>query len=128
MMNVVPLQQEIDLGEPKFEDFWILWSGKKVKRKDTERVFKRLRNDEKMLAVIAAAEWRDIWVEKEEHYRPDPLRWIEGERWEDELPNAYRRTQVHEPFKPQIDGKKYVPMPDHVRALIAKLKGRSEST
>ena len=120
-MNVVPLQQEIDLGEPQFDDWWILWL-KKVKRKESKRLWSRLRNEQKMASIIAAAEWRPVWLGREsESYWPDPVKWLEGERWEDELPNAYRRTQA--PFKPQIDGKKYVPMPDQVRALIAKLKG-----
>mgnify|MGYP001590624910 CR=1 FL=1 len=126
-MNVVPLQQEMELGEPKFDDFWALWL-KKVQKKESRYLFERLRDEHKMAAIIAAAEWRALWEGREPDFQPNPVKWISGERWEDELPNGYRRTQAHEPFKPQIDGKKYVPMPDHVRALIAKLKGRSEST
>ena len=60
-INVVPIQQEIDLGEPKFDDFWLLWL-KKVKRKEAERLFLRLRDEQKMSAIVAAAEWRPLWL------------------------------------------------------------------
>jgi len=122
-MNVVPIQQEMDLGQPKFEDFWILWGGKKVKKKDAERLFKRLRDEQKMLAIIAAAEWREIWLEREDEFRPDPYRWIEGDRWEDEMPRNYRKTQAHVAFKRDEQAPKSV-MPEHVKAMIAKLRGK----
>jgi len=120
-MNVVPIQQEMDLGQPKFSDFWLLWSGKKIKRKDTERLFNRLRDEDRMLAIIAAADWREIWLEQEHDFRPDPCRWIEGDRWEDEMPKSYRKTQAYQPAKPRDDSPKSA-MPDYVRSMIAKLR------
>ena len=120
---MVPIQQEIDLGEPKFDDFWLLWL-KKVKRKEAERLFLRLRDEQKMLAIVAAAEWRPLWLERGDEYAPDPVKWLEGDRWEDQLPGKYQRAQAHVPMKPRAeDTTKYVPMPDHVKQLLAKLKG-----
>ena len=121
-MNVVPLQQEIDLGEPQFDDWWILWL-KKVKRKESKRLWSRLRNEQKMASIIAAAEWRPVWLARESEYWPDPVKWVEGERWEDEMPQGYQRTSAHQPFKPDSPGA-YVPMPDHVKALIARLRSK----
>ena len=72
-MNVVSLQQEIDLGEPQFDDWWILWL-KKVKRKESKRLWMRLRNEQKMESIIAAAEWRPIWLAREEEFRPEKRR------------------------------------------------------
>jgi len=120
-MNVVPIQQEMDLGIPRFGDFWLLWTGKKVRKKDAERLFNRLRDEQKMQAIIAAAEWRDCWLERDDEFRPDPFRWIEGDRWEDELPRAYRKAQAQQTFRTHDDTPKSA-MPEHVRALIAKLK------
>jgi len=119
-MNVVPIQQEMDLGQPRFADFWLLWCGKKVRKKDAERLFNRLRDEQKMTAIVAAADWREIWMEREDEFRPDPYRWIEGDRWEDEMPRSYRKAQAH--VRPRDDTPKSS-MPEHVRALIAKLKG-----
>jgi hypothetical protein len=121
-MNVVPIQQEIDLGEPKFSDFWLLWL-KKEKRKDAERLFLRLRDENKMLALIAAAEWRQVWMDRDEEFWPTATKWLEGDRWEDAIPARYRKTQSHETFKPRDDTPKSA-MPEHVRLLIAKLRGK----
>jgi hypothetical protein len=123
-MNVVPIQQEIDLGQPKFEDFWLLWL-KKAARKDAEKEFNRLKDSDKMLALIGAAEWRSVWSGWEQEFWPNAVKWIRGARWEDELPKEFRKTQAHELFKPKPeDNMKYVPMPDHVKALLNKLRGK----
>jgi hypothetical protein len=120
-MQVVPIQQALDLGETKFEDFWLLWL-KKVKRKEASKLFARLRDEQKMAALVGAAEWRSVWLGWDENYWPNAVNWIEGERWEDELPKQHR-AQAHVPVKPREDTPKSV-MPEHVRQLIAQLRNK----
>jgi hypothetical protein len=120
-MNVISLQQEMDLGLPRFEDFWLLWF-KKVQRKDAERLFSRLRDEHKLAAIVAAAEWRSVWEGWEPDFRPNAVKWIQGERWEDELPREHRRHSAHQPMRREDVAKSA--MPEHVRQMIAQLRAK----
>ena len=71
-----------------FDTFWLLWAGKRVEKKLCRRNWAHLTGDQMMAAIVAAAAWRPIWLREDDRYLPQPVRWITGERWEDELPRA----------------------------------------
>lgn len=116
-------EQEGDTG-PTFADFWLLYP-RKVKRKDTERMWGRLSDKQRLEAVVGLVPWRAYWLKKEElEYVPHPSTWLHGERWTDELPREARTScAAHVPAVLPKVGERSV-MPPDVVALIANLKGR----
>ncbi len=111
-----------------FEAFWLLWAGKRQEKKMCKLQWGYLHSDDQMKAIVAAAAWRPLWLRKESagegEYLPTPLKWLHGERWEDELPRTQLQTaQAHVPFQPSAPGER-AEMPEHVRAMIAKLRGQ----
>jgi len=124
MANVFALQMQDAYGEaPGFEDFWLVYV-RKVAKKDALKEWTKLSAEKQTLAIIGAAEWRPVWLARGEmQYVPHPSTFLHGERWDDELPQEFRAA-AHVPVKPREDNSKYVPIPDHVRALLAKLKGK----
>lgn len=121
-MNVVPIQQSLDLGIPAFGDFWLLWP-KRVARKDAERAWARLTDAQKMQAIIALVDWRSCWLARNEmDYVPHAATWLNGERWEDELPAGFASKDDGWRERMERDSKQAVPMPDHVKQLLEKLR------
>jgi hypothetical protein len=119
-----------ELPEPSaaFSDFWLLYP-RHVGKLAAVKAWARITEANKMAAIIGAAEWRPIFVKRmedgEDTYVPHPSTWLNGERWEDELPPCYRPTSAsHQPAALPEQGSRTV-MPDKVRALLAKLRGKA---
>jgi hypothetical protein len=73
-----------------------------------------------MDAIIGITSWRKVWMARGEwEYVPYAATWLNGERWEDELPATM--IQVPVPTKLPEQGER-TRMPDHVRELLAKLR------
>lgn len=70
-----------------FDEFWAQYP-KKVDKQDTEKVWAKLRPDDELFAAIMAglarAKTSEQW--QTEKYIPSPRRWLNGRKWEDELP------------------------------------------
>lgn len=116
-MNVVPMPEKQE--EVSFEDFWVLYprhEAKKAARKAWEKIDASVHVE----ILTALAVWRRVLLDRELNFRPLPASWLNGERWEDELPNEYKPRAEARPAE-RIQEKRS-PMPDHVRALIAKLR------
>lgn len=120
-MNVVPITI-MEPDEATFDDFWILYPRHEAK-KDAKKMWDRLTPAQQMEALIGLASWRKVYMARGWQYIPLPATWINGERWEDELPSEFRQvtSASHIHIVPQESGKG-APMPDHVRQLIARLK------
>jgi hypothetical protein len=108
-----------------WDGFWTLFPRHEAK-KDARRAWDRLSPSVQMDAVVAIAAWRRVWQAQGRTTQviPLPATWLNGERWEDEIPAQFSvRPQSHAPAAP-LNGKVNgaVAMPDHVRAAIAKLK------
>jgi hypothetical protein len=117
------------LPEPEisFDDFWLLYP-RHIARKDAVRAFDRVPKAQRVTVLIGLVAWRKVWLDRgEPEYTPYPASWLNGERWEDELPPGYSlmpRVNGHASAQmPQqeIKGER-TPMPEHVRAMIAKLR------
>ena len=62
-------------------------------------------------------------LSREPQSRPYGATWLNGERWEDELPPEFTaRTAAHQSVQLPEQTARTV-MPEHVRALLAKLRG-----
>ena len=124
-MNVVPLQQPgVDSDPaPDFSDFWLMYP-RRVARKDAVRAWCRLSSAEQVAALTGLVGWRREWLRRDElQYVPHPATWLNGARWEDELPvTATSSHASHQPASstplPARTG-----MPEHVRELLRRLRG-----
>lgn len=120
-MNVVPIVQPDPL--PDFADFWLLYP-RRVAKKDAAKVWARLTAEQQVAALVACVAWRVTWSRKDVEYLPYPASWLNGERWEDELPAS--NVPAHASHVIAAPGPEYqkTTMPEHVRALLAKLRGK----
>ena len=111
-LNVVPIQQQ-----PTFDDFWLLYP-RRVAKKAARLAWARIDANLHIPVLCACAAWRPIWMQRDPEYMPHPASWLNGERWEDELPTGYQAPPIVSP--PQLGER--TAMPDHVRALLARLR------
>ena len=105
-----------------FEMFWSLCV-RRVAKKDARRAWARIPAAKYPDVIAAAEQWRRIWLKQEIEFIPHPATWLNGERWEDEIPVANRiscAAHVVATLPPQ--GEK-TPMPDGIRATIHKMRG-----
>ena len=110
-----------ELSAPTWEDFWTLYP-RRVAKLDARKAWAKMTPAQQMAAIVACASWRKVWAGKDLDYLPYPATWLNGERWEDELPPEYRQTTAaHAPAALPEQTARTV-MPDHVRALLAKLR------
>ena len=79
-------------GEGTFKRFWDIYT-RKVKKKDAKKVFLKLQPDDTLFErMISAIQKQMRWRENEKRanrFAPDwphPTSWLNGERWEDEIP------------------------------------------
>ena len=81
---------------PGFEAFWSAYP-KKEGRKVAEQAFARIAPDEPLLATMLAALRRQAaseqWTKEFGKYVPMPATWLNGRRWEDELPGLEDEQQ-----------------------------------
>lgn len=106
-----------------FEDFWILYprhEAKKDARKAWEQIPKSLHNQ----ILTATALWRPVWLDDERKWLPYAATWLRGERWEDELPAQLRKLASAAHVQAVLPTAERGEMPQHVRDLIAKLRGK----
>ena len=113
------LEAQID-----FDSFWLLYP-RKVCKKDARKAWDRVAPADRPKAIEAVAAWRRIWANKEIEYVPHAASWLNGERWEDELPKGITSTSAsHVAFAPPEKPQPKSELPEHVKALIAKLKAQ----
>lgn len=121
-MTLALVQSDMEPDEASFDDFWILFPRHEAK-KDARKMWDRLTVIQQMEAIIGLASWRKVFLGRGSQYIPLPATWLNGERWEDELPSEFRQVSSasHQPAQLPAQGKGS-PMPEHVRQMIARLK------
>lgn len=85
--SIVKENKEKDNGE--FELFWNQY-GKKVKRKDAKIKFQKLTPEEVQEIFKTLPSFLN--ENKDVQYRPDPVRYLSGKRWEDEISVPIKKT------------------------------------
>ena len=123
MLAVVPSETNVFI--PSFADFWTLYP-RRVARKEAERAWQRLSAAERIDATIAISKWRAVWVARGEmHYVPHASTWLNGARWDDELPNdaaPNHASHVMREVKTEPEAPRVVPQ--HVIDMIARMKAK----
>lgn len=107
-----------------FADFWLLYP-KRVAKKEALKAWSKIGEGMHVEIFTALVAWRVVWRNKDVDYLPHPASWLNGERWDDELPQEYRQTHAsHAPAKLPEAGER-TQMPEHVKAYLAKLRGKA---
>ena len=120
-MSVSPLRV-VENDSVAFDDFWLLYP-RRVAKKDAAKAWMRLSESDRMAAIVGVAKWRKVWATKDQQYIPHASTFLNGARWEDELPaDAVSTYAAHQPAKIQ-EGQRSE-MPEDVRALIARMRNR----
>jgi len=124
-MQVVQLQVREEAAT--FDDFWLIYP-RRVAKKDAKRAWDKITPKVQMQALIALADWRQVWLSRGElQYVPHPASWLNGERWDDELPEDFNRSRIvpaaNREFAPHVETER-APMPDKLKSLLAELKRR----
>lgn len=124
---MTPLQlvdtQTGELSVPSWDDFWLLYP-KRVAKKDAFKAWGQLKPSQQMAAIVACAAWRRVWATKDIDYLPHAATWIRGERWDDELPPEFTQTHAAHVAAALPEQTERTAMPEHVRSLLAKLRGK----
>ena len=116
-------ESEPDAG-PTFEDFWTLYP-RRVAKRDALKAWAKVPASEHLAVVIATAAWRRVWLKRGElDYIPYPATWLNGWRWEDELPSDVAQLHASHVTAVLPAAGERREMPAHVREMIAKLKGQ----
>lgn len=106
-----------------FESFWTLYPRREAK-KDAMKAWGQMTFAHQPMAIEALVGWRRVWAHRETHYIPLAASWLRGERYFDELPPSVKVTAAaHQEFAPAAPVQKGE-LPEHVKALIAKLKAQ----
>jgi hypothetical protein len=111
-------------ADQTFADFWTLYPKHEAK-KDARKSWGRLSQRQQLAAIIAIADWRQVWEFQGRDSRVIPLAatWLNGERWEDEIPAGLIVYQAsHKPAPPEQEPTRSAGLPDRVKAMLAKLR------
>ena len=101
-----------------FDDFWALYPRREAK-KDARKAWAQVSAGREVEIVTALAAWRPTLIQRGD-YCPLPASYLRGERFEDELPSASTHASHAAAVLPERTER--TSMPEHVRALIAKLR------
>jgi hypothetical protein len=115
----------VDVDEkPTFEALWLLYP-KKVARFDAHKAWNRLSESDRLSAIVGLVAWRQVWVRRGEmQFVPHCATWLNGHRWEDELPEQWTQGAAHASHATAVipESGARTEMPAHVRAALAKLR------
>ena len=95
------------LAHDLWEDFWLLYPRHEAK-KDARKAWARIGESAHLAAVVAIADWRLVWKAQGRDSRviPLPATWLNGERWEDEIPEGIRSVRHPAMCSPMFHGKR----------------------
>lgn len=127
-MAVVSIQQDAraEISPDPFADFWLLYP-RRVAKLAARKAWAKISPDLYAEILTTLVAWRQVWRDKDPEFLPYPATWLNGERWEDELPPAYRRWETPQigPRTADQPAPARTPIPEHVRALLARLRGKA---
>ena len=132
MGNIHPIHEQTPEQPSTWDIFYQLYPRHEA-RKDALKAWGRLTEAQKVAAAIAIADWRQVWKAqgRDIHLIPLPATWLNGERWEDEVPKGVIN---HKPgISPEYRAANAVTgdahpipraaaIPAHVLAMFQKLK------
>ena len=116
-------------GKVTFEDFWSLYP-RRVARAAALKAWKRLSPEVQLQAFSALIDWERIWRRRgEPEFIPHASTWLNGERWQDELPAAFAAAKhpSHLPAPIAPAAADSGPIPDHVKAVLERIRAKSKA-
>jgi hypothetical protein len=127
-MSLALVKDSTDLeNTATFDDFWLLYP-RRVAKKDANKAWARMSETDRVKALTAMVQWRRIWAQKELEYLPHPASWLNGERWDDEIPSATSANFAHASHVPvTANGSgafERSTIPQSVKDVIAKLRAK----
>lgn len=124
MGAAIAIVNEPEHSADLFAEFWLIYP-RHVAKVAAKRAWLRLARREKLAALEALVSWRRVWLQRDEQeFIPHPASWLNGERWDDELPadwtarHVVARPMTTLPELPRKSGE----IPDKVKAMLAKLR------
>lgn len=124
MAAVLELVQEQNRATDPFDDFWLLYP-RRVAKKDARKAWSRIPPSQHVAILTAVVAWRRVWADKDAQYIPHPATWLNGERWEDELPatNVPLHASHVAATRQELPQERGV-IPANVQAVLNKLRGK----
>lgn len=126
------ISREPDRALPCFDHFWALYP-RKVAKLAARKAWAKVRPADHVAILEALVSWRPVWRDKDPEYLPHGATWLNGERWEDELPQGYRKVTAESTLGHQIGHRsddQPVPVrqsiPAHIQAVIDRLTGKKK--
>lgn len=123
MTNVVSLAQSDPEPIPDFADFWTLYP-RHIAKKDAARAWSKLTDAQRVDALVGAVAWRRVWATKDPEFIPHPATWLNGWRWEDEIPQGVTGPTHASHVATAANTAPRTTIPEHVRAALARLRGK----
>lgn len=128
MTNLVQIKSrdnaDVENASPTFADFWLLYP-KRIARMEAEKSWSRLCAADRVAALVGLVDWRQVWLRDGRlQFVPNASTWLNQQRWTDELPEMWGAGHASHVSAVLPERGERVSMPDHVRALLAKLRGK----
>jgi hypothetical protein len=124
--------QDATCTPPCFDDFWVLYP-RHVAKLAARKAWAKVDPACHVAILEALVSWRPVWRDKDPEYLPHASTWLNGERWEDELPQGYRKVTAESTqtaSERARTGDQTIltrqTIPDHVRAVIDRLTGKKK--
>ena len=123
------LGEPMSKGNSMFEDFWKVWPSnpRKGAKSKCKQVWIKSYCDTQADQIIKHVQWlktTEQWLKSNGAFIPAPLVYLNQQRWDGaEIPEIKRPESVLEAL--EQSRKSSVPMPDHIRAKLAALRGRT---
>lgn len=125
--NPVDSPSTADRTLPCFDTFWTLYP-RHVAKLAAKKAWAKVNPRDHVAILEALVSWRQVWRDKDPEYLPHGATWLNGERWEDELPAGFRRvtSESTQSALKDFDAKPEArtAIPDYVLAVIGKIKNR----
>lgn len=107
-----------------FDVFWLLYP-RHVAKANARKAWDKINPALHVSIIEAVAAWRPVWATKDAEFLPHAASWLNGERWDDELPRGVKVSAAsHQQFAPSAPPQPKGELPAHVLAMIAKLKAQ----
>lgn len=123
-LSIVPNDEQSQEIVPDFDTFWLLYP-RHVAKANARKAWAKIDPALHVPIIESVAAWRPIWNTKDPEYLPHAASWLNGERWEDELPRtAVSASSAHKPFEPDVPDAPKGKLPAKIQALIAKMRAQ----
>jgi hypothetical protein len=121
-----------ELFESGFERFWKAWpaSTRKGAKSECKKKWEKHYCETQTDQIIKHIEWlktTEQWLKGNGAFIPAPLVYLNQQRWDGaEVPEMKPKPTIDPALaKIEADRKKASPMPEHIRAKMAQLRGRA---